>query len=215
LLFSRFSFLLAVALSVTVLTLPAQDTRKVTEPHIPIACVTLEANIVANQGAIADKDEQRLDTERIQRAIDTCAAGQAVVLRAQGQKNVFLAGPITLRTGITLVVDADTVLVASRDPRAYDATPGSCGIVSNRGHGCKPLIMGDGAQHSGIMGDGSIDGRGGAKLLGQDVTWWDLAHEAKITDKQQSVPWLVVLHTPMTSRCTRSRCVTLRGTMSL
>ena len=193
-LFSRFSFLLAVALSVTVLTLPAQDTRKVTEPHIPIACVTLEANIVANQGAIADKDEQRLDTERIQRAIDTCAAGQAVVLRAQGQKNVFLAGPITLRTGITLVVDADTVLVASRDPRAYDATPGSCGIVSNRGHGCKPLIMGDGAQHSGIMGDGSIDGRGGAKLLGQDVTWWDLAHEAKITDKQQSVPWLVVLH---------------------
>ena len=33
------------------------------------------------------------------------------------------------------------------------------------------------------MGEGSIDGRGGAKLLGQDVTWWDLAHQAKITDK--------------------------------
>ncbi len=43
------------------------------------------------------------------------------------------------------------------------------------------------------MGEGSIDGRGGAKLLGQDVTWWDLAHEAKVTDKQQSVPWLMVL----------------------
>jgi polygalacturonase len=44
------------------------------------------------------------------------------------------------------------------------------------------------AKDSGIMGEGSIDGRGGAKLLGQDVTWWDLAHEAKVTDKQQSVP---------------------------
>jgi polygalacturonase len=43
------------------------------------------------------------------------------------------------------------------------------------------------------MGEGSIDGRGGASLLGQDVTWWDLAHEAKITDQQQSVPWLIVL----------------------
>ena len=46
---------------------------------------------------------------------------------------------------------------------------------------------------SGIMGDGSIDGRGGAMLLGQDVTWWDLAHQAKIDDKQQSVPTLISL----------------------
>jgi hypothetical protein len=41
------------------------------------------------------------------------------------------------------------------------------------------------------MGEGSIDGRGGAKLLGQEVTWWDLAHEAKITDKRQNVPRLI------------------------
>ena len=66
-------------------------------------------------------------------------------------------------------------------------------MVSERGHGCKPLITADGVVNSGIMGEGSIDGRGGAKLLGQDVTWWDLAHEAKITDRPQSVPWLIVL----------------------
>jgi polygalacturonase len=173
--------------------LPAQDTRKVTEPHIPAACVTLSAGIAAEHGVIAPEDERKLDTARIQHAIDNCAAGKAVVLRANGGKNVFLTGPIALRAGVTLVVDANTALVASRDPRLYDLAPGSCGIVSEHGHGCKPLVLGDGAKGGGIMGMGSIDGRGGAKLLGQDVTWWDLAHQAKITDKQQSVPVMIVL----------------------
>ena len=43
------------------------------------------------------------------------------------------------------------------------------------------------------MGEGSVDARGGAKLLGQDVTWWDLAHEAKVKDLQQSVPAMMQL----------------------
>jgi polygalacturonase len=191
---SAFSFSIsALSLLCFALVLPAQDTRKVTEPHIPAACVTLSAGIAAEHGVIAPEDERKLDTARIQHAIDNCAAGKAVVLRANGGKNVFLAGPIALRAGVTLVVDANTALVASRDPRLYDLAPGSCGIVSEHGHGCKPLILGDGAKGGGIMGMGSIDGRGGAKLLGQDVTWWDLAHQAKITDKQQSVPVMIVL----------------------
>jgi len=171
----------------------AQDTRKVSEPHIPAACITLKASISAVHGVIASDDERKLDTERIQHAMDNCAAGEAVVLRADGKKNVFLTGPLQLHSGVTLVVAADTSLVASRDPRVYDLTPGSCGVVGERGHGCKPLIAGNGSVDSGIMGDGSIDGRGGAKLLGQDVTWWDLAHQAKIDDKQQSVPTLISL----------------------
>ena len=191
---SAFSVSISVlSLLCSALALSAQDTRKVTEPHIPAACVTLNASIAAEHGVIAPEDEQKLDTERIQHAIDNCAAGKAVVLRANGQKNVFLTSPIALRAGVTLVVDANTALVASRDPRLYDLAPGSCGIISEHGHGCKPLILGDGAKSGGIMGLGSIDGRGGAKLLGQDVTWWDLAHEAKITDKQQNVPVMIVL----------------------
>ena len=43
------------------------------------------------------------------------------------------------------------------------------------------------------MGEGSIDARGGATLLGQNVTWWDLAHEAKVKDQQQSVPAMIAL----------------------
>jgi polygalacturonase len=179
--------------SASILTVRAQDTRKVIEPHIPAACVTLEASIAAPHGAIAPQDERKLDTERIQHAIDKCSTGKAVILRARGDKNVFLTAPLTLHAGVTLVIDANTSLVASRDPRVYDLTPGSCGILNEKGHGCKSLITVDGAQDSGIMGEGSIDGRGGAKLLDQNVTWWDLAHEAKITDKQQSVPRIIAV----------------------
>ncbi|MGD0735007.1 MAG: pectinesterase family protein [Terracidiphilus sp.] len=189
--FSCFTSFLAISLLLSSAAFRAQDTRNVTEPHIPVACVTLEALVSAPHGVIAPADEQKLDTARIQSAIDNCASGKAVVLRAHGKKNVFLTGPITLRSGVTLVVDDNTSLVASRDPRLYDLAAGSCGIVGEKGHGCKSLITVDNANDSGIMGEGSIDGRGGAKLLSQDVTWWDLAHTAKITDKQQSVPRII------------------------
>jgi polygalacturonase len=42
------------------------------------------------------------------------------------------------------------------------------------------------------MGDGVIDGRGGAKLMGQKVTWWDLAQKAKIENARQNVPRIIV-----------------------
>ncbi len=135
------------------LSLLAQDTRQVVEPHVPPACTVLRARLAAG-------DERRLDTERIQQAMDHCGRGKAVVLRAQGRDQTFLSGPLILRSGMTLVVDANTSLAASRDPRVYDLFPGSCGVVNKRGHGCKPLIAGDNVTDSGIMGAGSIDGRG-------------------------------------------------------
>ncbi len=175
------------------LALAAQDTRQVLEPKIPPACSTLEAAIVAKSGVLLETDELHTDTQRIQSAIDGCTAGKAVVLQVHGDRSVFLSGPLTLKSGVTLVVSANTVLAASRDPRAFDITPGSCGIVSSKGHGCRGLITVTKTTGSGIMGDGAIDGRGGANLLGQKVTWWDLAHEAKVTDQQQSVPWMIMV----------------------
>ncbi|HEY6488950.1 MAG: pectinesterase family protein [Terracidiphilus sp.] len=171
----------------------AQDMRQVFEPTIPPACSTLDAALAAKRGVLSEKDEQRLDTLRIQNAIDACTPGKSVVLRAHGRRAVFLTGPLTLKSGVTLVVSANTVLAASRDPRVYDLSPGSCGVVGARGHGCRGLITVNDTTGSAIMGDGSIDGRGGADLLGQKVTWWDLAHEAKVTDQQQSVPWLLLV----------------------
>jgi polygalacturonase len=188
---------LALLLAAAVHLMHAQDTRTVTEPRIPTPCVTLNAELEAHNHQLAPADEQKLDTARIQDAIERCskdvgAAGKSVVLRATGSRTVFLTGPLELRSGVTLVVAANTVLAASRDPRLYDLSPGSCGIVSEKGHGCKPIITVDHATNSGIMGDGAIDGRGGAQLLGQKTTWWDLAQQAKVTDKAQSVPFLII-----------------------
>lgn len=186
-------FLFGAFLISLTLASSAQDTRTVTEPQIPATCATLRAAIISNKGAIAARDEQKLDTVRIQQALDHCAPGKAVVLQAAGEKNVFLTGPLQMRSGVTLVVSAGAALVGSRDPRVYDLTPGSCGVVNDKGHSCKPLITANNVTNSAIMGDGAIDGRGGAQLLGQTQTWWDLAHEAKVTDRQQSVPWMMVL----------------------
>jgi len=175
------------------LGIAAQDSRQVSEPRAPQACSTLEAALTAKGGVLSEADERRTDTQRIQNSIDACAPGKAVVLQAHGKRSVFLSGPLTLKSGVTLVVSANTVLAGSRDPRLFDIAPGSCGIVSTKAHGCRPLISVTNATGSGIMGEGAIDGRGGASLLGQKATWWDLAHEAKVTDQAQSVPWMIVV----------------------
>jgi polygalacturonase len=171
----------------------AQDGRHVVEPRIPAACVVLQARLAAVDGVLPADTEADLDTARIQHALDECAAGKAVELKASGSRQTFLSGPLTLRSGVTLVIDANTSLAASTDPRLYDIIPGSCGILGEHGTGCKPLLGGNDISDSGIMGDGSIDGRGGARILGQTVTWWQLAHTAKVLDKYQKVPGLLDL----------------------
>jgi polygalacturonase len=168
----------------------AQDTRTVTEPAIPASCTVLLAHLPVRLSAA---DESQPDTRRIQEALDRCAAGHAVELQADGANRAFLAGPLQLRAGVTLLVDANTILFASRNPRDYDISPGSCGVVNQAGHGCKPLIAGDHVAHAAVMGDGLIDGRGQATLTGEKVSWWDLAQEAKIKNLNQNCPRILVL----------------------
>lgn len=174
-------------------TVQAQDARRVVEPHMPRSCVVLRARLAAPHGLISAESERDTDTTRIQQAIDQCPAGKAVELRAEGGKQIFLSGPLTLRSGVTLVVDANTSLAASADPRLYDITPGSCGVLGEHGQGCKPLLSAQSISDSGIMGDGSIEGRGGAIILGTHDTWWQLAHRAKVLDRYQKVPGLLEL----------------------
>src|ERR1039458_591458 len=148
----------------------AQDTRKVVEPSIPPACETLKARIGRAAASIAPEDEGKLDTTRIQAALDACPAGRAVVLdRTSERTDVFLSGPLELRRGVTLVVARGAYLFASGNPRDYDLKPGVCGTITEEGHGCKALIDGDGVADAGVMGDGVIDGRGGETILGQNI----------------------------------------------
>ena len=173
----------------------AQDTRAVAEPRYPQICKILYAQLSPHDGMLSDPVERHYrDNERIDAAMAGCPAGKSVVLHAnKNGKNVFLIGPLRLRAGITLVVEGGASLWGSRDPRNYDVAPGSCGIVGERGPGCLPLLLAEDAPHSGIMGDGIIDARGGARLIGQNETWWELAHRAKVEDSTQAVSRLLIV----------------------
>jgi len=174
----------------------AQDRRTVTEPAFPAACATIEARLSAPDGVLTEASEQTMDTSRIQAAIEACPAGKAVRLTRGSSGNIFLAGPLRLKTGVTLLIDAHTALFASRNPRDYDVEPGSCGILTEAGEKrgtCLPLILAENTSGSGVMGDGAIDGRGGSVMLGQQLTWWDLAKRAKVLALHHSCPRILIV----------------------
>jgi polygalacturonase len=198
----------AVSLAVGILAagsyLPAQDTRTVNEPVIPPACVTLKATLTAASATSGDIEaraykagagQEGLDTARLQQALDHCDKGKAVELAPDGGNTTFLTGPIALRPGVTLLVDKGVTLYGTRNPEYYALAPGSCGIVNDdSGNGCRPLITVKSATDSGIMGDGTIDGQGGARIVVDGKTstksWWDLADDARSAGRQQ-VPRMI------------------------
>jgi polygalacturonase len=164
------------------------------EPTLPAACASLTATKHAPDGLLADTDELLLDTARIQTALDACPPGQAVKLVATATNQAFLSGPLNLGEGRTLWIDAGVTLYASRNPRDFDLVPGNptCGTHAHNDHrGCRSLINVDGVSGAAVVGWGAIDGRGGEPMLGSDLTWWDVAQEAKSKAVRHSNPRLV------------------------
>lgn len=181
------SHLIAVFATAAPLALAAQDTRTVKEPVRPFTCAVLAAQLASvGDTTIAAGDEAKLDTPRIQQAIDGCALGKAVILQRVAGKNAFVSGPLRLKPGITLVIDTGAVLFATRDAREFDVTPGACGVLRTEGRGCRALITADRANASGVMGPGVIDGRGWARLANDTVTWWEMAEQARDTKFSQN-----------------------------
>jgi polygalacturonase len=167
--FTRSLTLVFAFLSASGLLLHAQDTRNVSEPTFPHSCTTLPAQLSIN-GA-EPSSESKFDTSRIQDALNNCASGSAVELAVSGTNNGFLIQPITIPSGVTLLVDAGVTVFASRDPSDYQQGSGAtCGQVSNNGGGCRPLIKSSGTTGSGIMGFGIIDGRGWDNLIVNGTT---------------------------------------------
>jgi polygalacturonase len=189
----------------------AQDTRQVTEPKIPASCTQLPAQLRATGDKLAEADESKLDTARIQSALDKCKPGMAVELRPASGNNAFLSGPLEMRSGVTLLIDEGVTLFGSRNPADYEvktdgATPGLCGTIATgappavfpapqrpapRG-GCRPFISINDAKDVGIMGDGVIDGRGYAKLLGKDYSWWEMARKAEPKNERYFTTRMIV-----------------------
>jgi Glycosyl hydrolases family 28 len=150
------------------------------EPVIPPACATLTATKSAPAGVLSD--ETTLDTAQIQAAISACPAGQAVRLVASGGKDAFLSGPLSLKSGVTLWIDTGTTLFASRNPRDFDAKANQCGLGTGGASNCFALINATGTTGSGVMGEGTIDGRGGENVIGQTppLTWWQLNDDSHL-----------------------------------
>ena len=136
----------------------------------------------------------------------------AVELKTSEGNNAFLTGPLEMRTGVTLLVDKGVTLFGSRDAALYEVTgegvtPGLCGTIAAgappaafpapqrpapvRG-GCRPLISVINAKDVGIMGDGVIDGRGYAKILGKDYSWWEMARKAEPKNERYFTTRMIV-----------------------
>src|SRR6185437_9133972 len=136
--------------------------------------------------------------------------GMAVELKPTSGNNAFLSGPLEMREGVTLLVDEGVTLFGSRDEKVYEmtgegVTPGLCGTIAPgtptvfpapqrqmrvRG-GCRPFISVN-AKDVGIMGNGVIDGRGYAKILGKDYSWWEMARKAEPKNQRYFNPRMIV-----------------------
>jgi polygalacturonase len=180
---TRFSSTLAVAGTMCA-SAQAQDSRNVREPVLPPACAVLTA-----QPAGANQD----DAARIQAAIDKCAPGQSLHLAARGNQASFTSGPLTLKSGVTLVIDTGATLNMSTNPLLFDRGRKTCGTNDASGRGCLPFIGVDRTTGSGIMGEGTIDGQGGHLIDGQRETWWQIARRAQKEKTRQNVPRLIAI----------------------
>jgi pectinesterase len=153
------------------------------------ACAALPARLTAEQ---ANASDARLDTARIQQALELCSPGRAVVLKSDAGRTAFASAPLIIPRGVTLFVDTGVTLYASRELRDYSLAPGGCGAApAGKAAVCKPFLFAYQAAFSGVSGGGVIDGLGGETLTGQNRSWWGLVREAERAGTPISVPDLV------------------------
>jgi polygalacturonase len=188
--------MLTFALLISAVAAHAQDPRNVQEPVIPPVCATLTAQLTTGTAVGTLSSETQLDTTRIQSAMNACTPGQAVELAPATGQDAFLIGPLNIPSGVTLLVDAGVTVYASRNPRDYDNSSAQlCGTLDKKGSGCNPILNLSNTSGSGIMGYGTIDGRGYVPLLlnGQPgpESWWQIATDADVQGLDQNNPRLI------------------------
>ena len=101
------------------------------------------------------------DTQAIQKAIEACAQKAGVVYFSPGN---YLTGAITLRSNITLHIEAGATLLGSPDAADYPMVPNPWRPETTT---ISALIYGDGVKNVTLTGLGTIDGQG--------LTWWKRA----------------------------------------
>jgi polygalacturonase len=154
------------------------DGRLPLEPRLPahtVICSTVEADLTSaafSSPSTTDPDVDSIaavtanpvssnpDTVRIQAALNSCHKGGVVRLAATGSYDAFLAGALTLPSGVSLWVDSGVTLYASRYPADYTAAGlvagDECGNASSTttGKACMSFItVVAGASGSGVLAE--------------------------------------------------------------
>jgi polygalacturonase len=135
---------------------------------------------------------QVLDTSRIQAALDHCAGpGGMVKLAADGPFDAFLSGNLRIDS-VILWIDAGVTLFQSRNPEVFQKT-GNCGVIGfNDSGACVEFITVRGTR-PGIIGDGTIDGQGGERMVGKTYSWWEASYALREINGSIGNPTLVNL----------------------
>nr|ANJ43630.1 glycoside hydrolase family 28 [Peruphasma schultei] len=167
----------AVVVFLSLHAVQAKDLRTVTEPKNPATCASLKAT---------SGDESKT----IQAALNSCAKGKAVELSS----GTFSSGPLTIPSGVSLLVNKGAVLKALPNPALYDLGAKTCGTRDDVGVGCKPFITIHGATGSGIYGQGIIDGQGGETMTGHKESWWKIPESGDSAKENQNVPRLIQIN---------------------
>ncbi|MCW0484381.1 glycoside hydrolase family 28 protein [Gaoshiqia sediminis] len=169
----KFALSLFLISCATLLVSAQQDTQKWEEIYQIIANMKEPSfkdktyNIV-DFGAVADGET--LNTEAIQKAIDTCSkTGGGTVLVPKG---TFLTGAIHLKNDVNLHVSEGALLKFSTNPKDY------LPLVQTRweGNDCfnySPLVYANGQNNFAITGKGTLDGQG------SNDTWWPWKGQAQ------------------------------------
>ncbi len=112
---------------------------------------------ILDYGAIPDG--KSLSTRAIQSAIDDCAQkGGGVVEFPAGR---FVSGTFYMKSFVTLHLASGAILAGSKNLDDYPVTISKIRSYTDN-YTCRSLIYGENTEHTGITGDGVIDGNGGS-----------------------------------------------------
>lgn len=159
----------------------AQDTRTVTEPEFPTTCAVVAAPLLSNSPVITGAGEtvsqidleSDAETTAIANALASCPQGEAVELSlgTSTSENAFLINPITIPSGVSLIVDGGVTVFGTLDVARYQVPTVSnsiCGVPGGHAGGCFNLLTFSG--NGGLYGYGVIDGRGNGALMCSSTT---------------------------------------------
>lgn len=133
----------------------------------------IEYNVLQH-GAVGDG--KTLNTECLQGIIDklyACGGGQVYF-----PAGCYLTGSLQLKSGVTLYLEQDAVLLGSASPYDYPHFESQSDLKVNDDHFNQALIYANGAERIGIKGDGTIDGQGRELALTID----SLHHTGELID---------------------------------